>query len=433
MMAARKVLGNDPFKRGAAVRAPARGQPPPLKPGSTRPSTPELQVPMAASPGRKGQAPRSGEGPDPVPHLHSPELASDPVAHADSPTLPSAPRPHPQSPTVVGDPVAHAGSPTLSSAPRPHPQSLAGDPRVESPEPAFPLSPRGASLPPEAEQGPVSTELPALAAQVAPASVASAIRGLLDAVGSKLRHPAGSHLDPWGKDVELARSLRPLAEVLYERYWRVQTTGIGNVPRGGCLLVANHAGTLPLDGPMLHLALSRERPDLAESRWLLEDQALAGPVVSVIANRLGGVRASPENAHRLLAEGHPVIVFPEGAQGTSKPFAERYQLRRFGRGYLKVALRSGVPVIPVAIVGAEEASPLLATLPLRLLGLGQLPITLPPLPSRWHIEFGAPIDLEGAPVDPACDPQWLEEKNLDVREQIQGMLTALLARRSRVF
>jgi 1-acyl-sn-glycerol-3-phosphate acyltransferase len=261
------------------------------------------------------------------------------------------------------------------------------------------------------------------------------VRGLLDAARTLWRRQERpAPLDAWGKDVELARTLRPLAELLYERYWRVQTTGIENVPSGPCILVANHAGALPLDGPVLHLALRRERPELRESRWLLEEQALAAPFIGLLANRLGAVRSTPENAQRLLAEGRPLIIFPEGAYGPGKPFGERYQLRRFGRGgYLKVALREGVPVVPVAIVGSEESSPVLARLPLKLLGFDELPLTLPPLPARWHLRFGPSVDLQGRPADPEGDPLWVEEKNLEVREQIASMITELLAQRSHVF
>jgi 1-acyl-sn-glycerol-3-phosphate acyltransferase len=245
---------------------------------------------------------------------------------------------------------------------------------------------------------------------------------------------ASRPVDSWGKDFELARSLKPLGELLYERYWRVKTKGIENVPSGGCVLVANHAGVLPLDGPVLHLALGRERPDLVESRWLLEEQMFTAPLLGALFNRLGAVRSSPENAHRLLAEGRPVIVFPEGASGPQKPFSERYRLRRFGRGgYLKVALRAHVPVVPVAIVGSEESTPLLGSFPLKALGLDQLPITLPPLPARWQLEFGTPVDLSGAPDDPDGDPSWIEEKNLEVREQLSTMLTGLLEARESVF
>jgi 1-acyl-sn-glycerol-3-phosphate acyltransferase len=166
----------------------------------------------------------------------------------------------------------------------------------------------------------------------------------------------------------------------------------------------------------------------------LEDQVFHAPFVGLLANRLGAVRASPDNATRLLAEGRPVIVFPEGFHGLSKPFSERYHLRRFGRGgYLKIAIRSQVPVVPVAIVGGEESMPLLAKVPSAFLGIEYLPLTVPPLPARWSIRFAPPIDFTGAPDTPEDDLAWVERTNLAVRDQIERMLGELLAERTRVF
>ncbi|MBL8916262.1 MAG: acyltransferase family protein [Archangium sp.] len=243
-----------------------------------------------------------------------------------------------------------------------------------------------------------------------------------------------SEVDSWGKDADLTNSLRPLGELLYDKYWRVRVEGSENLPSGPFIIVANHAGALPLDGPILHLALRRERPDLSAARWLLEDQIFHAPFVGVLANRLGAVRANPENATRLLGDGHPLIVFPEGFHGLSKPFSERYQLRRFGRGgYLKIALRTKVPIVPAAIVGGEESMPLLAKIPGGILGVEYLPITLPPLPAKWHIRFAEPVSLDGAPSEPDHDLAWIERKNLAVRDQIEGMLTDLLRHRESIF
>ena len=237
-----------------------------------------------------------------------------------------------------------------------------------------------------------------------------------------------------GKDLSLTRSLEPLSDFLYDRYFRVTVEGADHLPSGACILVANHSGALPLDGPMLHLALRRERADLPEARWLIEDQIFHAPFIGVLANRLGAVRANPENATRLLEEKRPVVVFPEGIQGISKKFAERYQLKRFGRGgYVKLAIRLNVPIIPVAIVGAEESMPLLARLPGSLLGVPYLPLTVPPLPARWHIRFGAPMDLEEAPDNAEEDLAWVAQTNDRTRETIEGMLTAMLRARTSVF
>ena len=278
-------------------------------------------------------------------------------------------------------------------------------------------------------------EAKAAMSEVQAPTVTEAFKGLLNAA----RVSAGlasrtTEVDRWGKDAALSTSLRPVAELLYDKYWRVRVEGAEHVPTGPCVIVANHAGALPLDGPLLHLALRRERPELEESRWLLEDQIFHAPFIGVLANRLGAVRANPENAVRLLEENRPLIVFPEGFSGLSKPFSERYQLKRFGRGgYVKIALRAGVPIIPVAIVGGEESMPLLAKLPAGLFGLPYLPITLPPLPARWHIRFGAPLLMEGAPAEPERDLAWVERKNLAVRDQVEAMLLDMLQHRDGVF
>lgn len=487
---ARKVLGNDPFRRGAAARddlpeAPKPPPPPkppePAKAAKRRPDTPELQVPRGAKgPGApritpappKGSAHAAPKGPlarhEPVAHPGSPKVKGEPTdprglpvpspgaprPHGGAPSASAAPRAHAGAPSVPVDPIAHAAAPSavpLGSAPRPH----AGSPTVPFEPTAHEAAPSAVPLgsaprpPPSApfeatphagtasvaRATPPAPEAPVAPLARPPASLPGAIKGLWRALrtagGLASR---GAEVDAWGKDAELTRQLRPLAELLYEKYWRVHTEGLENVPRGGCILVANHAGALPLDGPVLHLSLKRERPDLADARWLLEDQVFHAPFVGLLANRMGAVRASPENAMRLLGEGRPVIVFPEGFHGLSKRFGERYQLRRFGRGgYLKIAIRAGVPVVPVAIVGGEESMPLLAKVPGSFLGVEYLPVTLPPLPARWFIRFGAPIDFADAPATPEDDLAWIERTNVAVRDEIERMLGELLAGRDRVF
>jgi 1-acyl-sn-glycerol-3-phosphate acyltransferase len=242
------------------------------------------------------------------------------------------------------------------------------------------------------------------------------------------------HLDAWGKDAELSRALRPLGEWLFEHYWRVRVEGAENVPTGACVLVGNHGGALPLDGPMVHLALKRQRAALKEVRWLLEDQLLQTPLYGALFRRLGAVRPTPDNALALLEAGHPLLVFPEGFPAVTKAFAERYQLRRFGRGgYLKIAAGARVPIIPVAIVGAEESVPLIARLPTWPLGFEYFPLTLPPLPARWHIRFGQPIQLSPMPTEPSEWATWTNASNATVKHRVEAMLQDLLNARKRVF
>jgi 1-acyl-sn-glycerol-3-phosphate acyltransferase len=259
-------------------------------------------------------------------------------------------------------------------------------------------------------------------------------RGLLSATLTGLGVGGGTAIDEYGKDASLVGVLRPVQDFLYERYWRVSVQGASHVPSGPVLLVANHSGALPFDGPMLQLALGRERPDLREARWLVEDQVFYAPGVGTLMNRLGAVRACPENALRLLNELRPVIVFPEGIQGMGKPFAQRYQLKRFGRGgFVKLALRTGAPIVPVAIVGAEETAPLLGKIPATFLGFPYLPVTPPPLPARWTIRFGDPILMDGFEPEAAEDMSLVQRLTERTRESIQGMLQALLKERRSVF
>ncbi|HEY0095766.1 MAG TPA: lysophospholipid acyltransferase family protein, partial [Archangium sp.] len=259
-------------------------------------------------------------------------------------------------------------------------------------------------------------------------------QGLLSAALTGIGMGGGTAIDEYGKDAALGGVMQPVLDFFYERYWRVSVQGASHVPSGPVLLVANHSGALPFDGPVLQQALSRERPDLQEARWLAEDQVFHAPMLGTLMNRLGAVRACPENALRLLDELRPVIVFPEGIQGLSKPFAQRYQLKRFGRGgFVKLALRTGAPIVPVAIVGAEETAPLFGKLPAGFLGLPYLPLTPPPLPARWTIRFGEPIHMGELPPEAADDMSHVQRLTERTRESIQGMLQALLKERRSVF
>ncbi|MDQ3263407.1 MAG: acyltransferase family protein [Myxococcota bacterium] len=257
---------------------------------------------------------------------------------------------------------------------------------------------------------------------------------LFSALMTGIGASGSDQVDAYGKDANLAKKLSPISNFFYERYWRVTVEGAPHVPKGPSLLVANHSGAIPIDGFILHQALQRERPDLQEARWLAEDQIFHAPFLGTLYNRLGAIRASPENAVRLLDEGRPVITFPEGVHGIRKPFQERYQLKRLGRGgFAKLAIRQQVPIIPVAIVGAEESMPLLGKLPGGFLGLPYLPLTVPPLPARWMIRFGEPIRMEGVPASAAEDLLEVQKLVERTRESIEGMLRALLKERGTVF
>jgi 1-acyl-sn-glycerol-3-phosphate acyltransferase len=238
-----------------------------------------------------------------------------------------------------------------------------------------------------------------------------------------------------------------LFEFLYKRYFRVAAEGVANIPgEGRCIVVANHSGTLPLDGMMLRTAVRMEHPSARELRWLAEDFLFYLPFAGVFMNRVGAVRACPENAERLLAKESVVTVFPEGVYGIKKLFSERYRLQRFGRGgYIRLALRMRAPIVPCAIVGAEETNPLLYRLEsmAELFGLPYIPITptfpllgplgLVPAPTRWRIKFGEPIQV-GSYGPEAADDQLLVSRLSDrVRNAIQGLLESGLRERRSIW
>jgi 1-acyl-sn-glycerol-3-phosphate acyltransferase len=253
--------------------------------------------------------------------------------------------------------------------------------------------------------------------------------------------------DEWGFDEDFTRSVLPVFELLYERYWRVRAAGLENVPsRGPALLVANHAGVLPLDASMMATAIRKHHPRRGWARFMVLDWAFELPYASYFMRKVGGVPANPYNAIRLLEQGELVMAFPEGVKGTSKPYSERYRLARFGRGgFVEVALRTGAPIVPVAVVGSEEIYPKLAESRslARLLRLPFLPITptfpllgplgLVPLPSRWRIEFCEPIDLGHRSTEAAQDRALVLEASERVRETIQEKLYENLVERGPAF
>jgi 1-acyl-sn-glycerol-3-phosphate acyltransferase len=253
--------------------------------------------------------------------------------------------------------------------------------------------------------------------------------------------------DDWGLDEEFAEAALPFLEFMFERWWRIEVTGVPLVPaHGRAMIVANHAGILPWDAAMIGVALQREHPLPRYPRFTVLDWAFDLPYVSVAIRKLGGVPASPYNAERLLEQEELVAVFPEGTSGTQKLYRDRYQLRRFGRGgFVEIALRTGAPIVPVAIVGSEEIHPKLADAPLlaRLTGAPFFPVTptFPalgplgaiPLPSRWRIEFCEPIDLSEFGPDAASDRALVFELSEHVRELIQQKVYDNLVKRRSAF
>ena len=255
-------------------------------------------------------------------------------------------------------------------------------------------------------------------------------------------------VDEYGFDRELSEELLlPLTRPLYQRYWRVRTVGMGHVPSDdGALLVCNHSGTIPFDAVMVKVALLYEHPARRHLRLLAADLAISMPVIGPLARKSGNTLAHDDDARRLLDNGDLVGVFPEGFKGVGKLYRDRYKLQRFGRGgFVEAALRTQTPIVPVAIVGAEETYPMIANVKwlARLLGLPYFPVTwqfpwlgplgLVPLPSRWVIEFGEPIDTKPYGPDAVDDPMTVLELSEQVHDQIQQMLYRNLAGRRSVF
>ena len=281
--------------------------------------------------------------------------------------------------------------------------------------------------------------------------------GLRNAVADSLTATAGFirermtgeyEIDDFGFDPHFTEAVWfPALRQVYEKWFRVEVSGIENLPLdGGALLVANHAGSVPIDAIMTSLAVHDNHPTGRYLRILAADMAFDAPVVSEVARRVGVTLACTADADRLLRQGELTAVWPEGYKGIGKLYKDRYKLQRFGRGgFVTTALRNAAPIIPVSIVGSEEIYPMLSDLkPLaRVLGLPYVPITptfpwlgplgLIPLPSKWHIHFGRPIETGGYDEAAAEDPMVVFDLTDHVREEIQQTLFRMLSRRGGVY
>ena len=302
-----------------------------------------------------------------------------------------------------------------------------------------------------AEQGASARPAGAPKRQVAAAKHQSAdlerkVAGALAFVRRRITGEA--EVDDFGFDPELTdQVLLALMRPLYDKYFRVEVRGLENVPsEGGALVVANHSGTIPLDSVMTQIALRDRHPARRHLRMLGADLVFKTPFVGELARKTGTTLACNADAERLLSRGELVGVWPEGFKGIGKPFSERYKLQRFGRGgFVSAALRSQVPIVPCSIVGAEEIYPIVGNMKTlaRLLGLPYLPVTptfpllgplgMIPLPSKWIIEFGEPIDTAQHGVAAADDPMLVFNLTDQVRETIQHTLYRLLMSRRSVF
>jgi 1-acyl-sn-glycerol-3-phosphate acyltransferase len=253
-------------------------------------------------------------------------------------------------------------------------------------------------------------------------------------------------VDEYGFDREvterfLLAAIRPIAQ----KWFRVEVRGIENIPtEGGALVVSNHSGTVPMDGLVTGVSIHDHTG--RHLRPLGADLVFRLPFVGDLARKGGATLACNDDAERMLRGGELVGVWPEGFKGIGKPYSERYKLQRFGRGgFVSAALRTGVPIVPCSVVGAEEIYPLVGNIPslARLLGVPYIPITpffpwlgplgMVPLPSKWLIEFGEPIRTDSYDEGAADDPMLVFNVTDQVRETIQQTLYTLLMQRRSVF
>jgi 1-acyl-sn-glycerol-3-phosphate acyltransferase len=262
-----------------------------------------------------------------------------------------------------------------------------------------------------------------------------------------LPDPRHTAVDEWGRSEHMRSLARRVYDPVYRHWFRAEWEGLEKIPvDGGALLVANHAGAIPSDAPAIMHGIETE---LERPVYGLADQFFKSmPVVGTLWSRLGGVVAHPDNAYRLLREQDQlVLVFPEGSKGPGKLYRDRYRLRRFGRGgYVEIAMRAGVPIVPIAVVGAEESMPILTTIPglARAVGLPYAPITANMLlfgpaglllyfPAKFKLRVLEPVHFDVPPDQPRYPRSRVMEEAEAIRQQIQETLYDMLRRRQSVW
>jgi 1-acyl-sn-glycerol-3-phosphate acyltransferase len=267
-------------------------------------------------------------------------------------------------------------------------------------------------------------------------------------VADPLDDPRRSDVDEWGRSEHLRELLRSVYDPIYRHWFRAEWEGLENIPReGGALLVANHAGAIPSDAPTIMHGVETE---LGRPVYGLADELFKKvPLVNIYWQRLGGVQAHPDNAYRLLREqGQLVLIFPEGTKGPGKLYTERYQLRRFGRGgFVQTAMRAGVPIVPIAVVGAEESMPIVykSGALAKLLGVPYFPITANMLvfgpllgavtyfPAKFRLRVLPPVTFDEPPDRPRYSRSRIMDEAEAIRQQIQDALHDMLRHRASVW
>jgi len=243
-------------------------------------------------------------------------------------------------------------------------------------------------------------------------------------------------VDPFGLELDFAKAAIAPVLWLYRNYFRVETHGIEQVPPGRVMLISNHSGQLPLDGAMIAMSLLLEAEPPRVVRAMVEKWAPTLPFVAPFFARIGQVVGTPENCRRLLAAGETIMVFPEGTRGLNKTYDKRYRLQEFGSGFMRIAVETQTPVLPVAVIGAEEQAPALFDFKqvAKILGFPALPITptlVPlPLPVKYRLWFGEPMRFSGTAHD---DDAELERKVAEVKRAIETLLKRGLKSRGSIF
>jgi 1-acyl-sn-glycerol-3-phosphate acyltransferase len=246
--------------------------------------------------------------------------------------------------------------------------------------------------------------------------------------------------DPFGFDLQTAKYAAAAAAFFHRVYFRSEVFGIEHLPHGRVLLIANHSGQLPIDAMLIGAALFYNAEPPRFVRSMVEKWTQTLPFVGTFFQRCGQVVGVPENARRLLAQGDAVLVFPEGVKGVSKPYSQRYQLAEFGLGFMRLALEMDTPIVPVAVIGAEEQyinlgnsekmaklfqMPVFPLIPQALLPGGVLP-----LPTRYRLYFGEPLHFDGDPDD---EDAVIEERVMVVKNTIDAMVQRGVDERPAVF
>lgn len=251
---------------------------------------------------------------------------------------------------------------------------------------------------------------------------------------ARMPKPVGSFgYDAWGYNENAAKLGLGIVKLLYDKYFRVTAHGLEHIPpRGRVLVIANHSGQLPLDGVLIGGAMAMNPLGPRAPRAMVERFFPTVPWLGGMLTGLGAVIGDPLNCIKMLEQDEAIIVFPEGVRGSGKLYRHRYQLQRFGNGFMHLAMQTGAPIVPVGVVGCEETMPSLANLsPLaRLLGLPYVPVALPlPLPARVYLNFGEPLHFDAA----ACSEEEVTARVETVKERIRALIDRGLAERSSVF